>query len=81
VYGFIPNHLFYNGPDTANGIGFDQQRSLPFFSSGFSLDILARLFSSMFIHAGVFIFHGISFRCSFLSLREKCIGIPRHIFS
>jgi hypothetical protein len=23
VYGFIPNHLFYNDPDTANGFGFD----------------------------------------------------------
>jgi hypothetical protein len=66
VYGFIPNHLFYNDPDAANGIGFDQQRSLPFFSSGYSLETLARLFSSMFIHAGVFIFHGISLRCSIL---------------
>jgi rhomboid protease GluP len=54
VYGFIPNHLFYNEPDAANRIDFDEQKSLPFFSSGFSLETLARLFSSMFIHAGVF---------------------------
>jgi hypothetical protein len=39
---FYSKHLFYNDPDTAYGIGFDQQRSLPFFSSGFSLEILAR---------------------------------------
>ena len=46
--------LFYNEPDAANRIGFDEQKSLPFFSSGFSLETLARLFSSVFIHAGVF---------------------------
>ena len=69
VYRSIPSHLFYNDPDTANGIGFDQQRSLPFFSSEFSLETLARLFSSMFIHVGVFIFHGISLCCSVFGVR------------
>jgi rhomboid protease GluP len=80
VYGFIPNHLFYNEPDAANRIGFDEQKSLPFFSSGFSLETLARLFSSMFIHAGVF--HLSWNLCAALSgrLAERSIGVPRHIF-
>jgi hypothetical protein len=63
--------LFYNEPDAANRIGFDEQKSLPFFSSGFSLETLARLFSSMFIHAGFFIFDGISLRCSIWEARRK----------
>jgi membrane associated rhomboid family serine protease len=76
VYGFIPNHLLYNDPDAANGIGFDELRSLPFFSSRFSLETLARLFSSMFIHAGVF--HLSWNLCATLSwrLRRKIYRCP-----
>jgi rhomboid protease GluP len=82
VYRFIPSHLFCNDPDTANDIGFDQQPSLPFFSSEFSLETLARLFSSIFIHVGVFIFHGISLCCSVFGVfAKKSIGILRHIFN
>jgi hypothetical protein len=72
VYGFIPNHLFYDICDAANGVSFEDQRSLPFFSSGFSLETLARLFYFICLFMLEFvILHGIYSRWFILEASPK----------
>jgi hypothetical protein len=72
VYGFIPNHLFYDNCDAANGVSFEDQRSLPFFSSGFSLETLARLFYFICLFMLEFvILHGIYSRWFILEVSPK----------
>jgi rhomboid protease GluP len=86
-YGFIPNHIF-NTYDYANNNGLQnpltslQQSSelqSPASSSSLS-DFVTRLFSSMFIHAGIAHIAFNLFALAYLGgYAERAIGAPRYV--
>lgn len=81
MYGFIPNDVFYTNPYDSSSTGFDEQPSLPLFYYRSPLESLARLFSSMFIHAGISHLGLNLFALLYLGgFAEKSIGIRRYIF-
>lgn len=66
-YGFIPNHIFYPGQNLPSG-------------QSLSLDSLARLFTSMFIHANFIHIAFNLFALAYLGVyAERAIGITRYV--
>jgi len=85
-YGFIPNHIFNTNDYEKNNVGQNPLTSLPQTSetqSPASLSLpnfLTRLFSSMFIHAGIAHIAFNLFALGYLGgYAERAIGIPRYV--